>query len=274
MREIHDPTVNEHSASDAIGTACFLGNLAHELQRSQAPIQHALERWPRDTVDPEELAQLRELIERESRRLTRLAEDVADVSAILERSLVLREQPVEIGVVLAEAIEFIRPSLDARGHQLTVNACEGPMFVQGDPHRLRQVFSNILHNAAKFTVRNGTIAVCLERRAWQAVVTIQDNGPGIPVAMLSGIFNAFRPSDAPLNQFHDGLGVGLWLARQLAELHGGTIAASSGGPGRGSQFVVALPVREALRHNPNDHGTESDTAVEKLAAQGNSMAAK
>jgi signal transduction histidine kinase len=266
MREFPDVKASERSKRDSVAdTSVFLDNLTRELQRSLSPLAHALERWPRGAADPEELEQLRDVVERETRHLDRLTHDVTDMSQILDGSLVLNQQPVDLGAALAAAIEGMRPSIDASAHRLTLTRDEDPIFVRGDEVRLTQVFSNILHNAAKFAVRNGTIAVRLEKRASQAVVTIEDNGPGIPVAMLSGIFDAFRRADSPLSCFHDGLGVGLWLARRLAELHGGTIIASSGGPGKGSQFVVALPVLETSRAVPAMQGAAS------LAAHGHSV---
>ncbi len=202
--------------------------------------------WPRVEDDKAALEHLRTVIERQLQQLVRLIDDLMDLSRISSGKIGLRREPIDLGHVIARAVETAQPGIDAACHKLTVTLPNEPIYIQGDAVRLTQVFSNILNNAAKYTVREGVISLVAEKRGGQAVVRIRDNGPGIPASMLGEIFSAFRQVDSSFSRSHGGLGIGLWLARQIIELHGGTITAESEGEGKGSEFIVTLPALTAI----------------------------
>ncbi|MFO0899196.1 MAG: ATP-binding protein [Pirellulales bacterium] len=219
----------------------FLATLAHELRNPLAPISNALQLWPHVSHEPQEMEQLRLVIDRQMRQLVRLIDDLLDLSRINEGKIALQRQPLELGGVLAGALESVRPLITAANHQVRMRLSSGPVWVDGDAARLIQVFANILTNAAKFTPRGGRIEIEVERQGERSQVVIRDNGPGIPADMLRTIFDAFRQVDDTVGRSQGGLGIGLWLVKQLVELHGGTVEARSKGPGEGSEFVVQLP---------------------------------
>jgi CheY-like chemotaxis protein/two-component sensor histidine kinase len=192
--------------------------------------------------DKAEMEHIRALIERQVRQLIRLIDDLLDLSRITRGKVSLQRQPTDLASVISATVETLQPAVREAEHELTVHLPDLPVIVDGDAARLRQVFGNILHNAVKYTVRHGLISVTLETKDGKAVVRVRDNGPGIPAAMLKDIFEAFHQVDATLGRSHGGLGIGLWLARQLVEQHGGSIEVASEGAGRGSEFAVTLPL--------------------------------
>jgi CheY-like chemotaxis protein len=189
-----------------------------------------------------ELRDLFDVIARQTTQLTRLLDDLLDVGRITSGKIVLRKERIGLGQALASAIEASRPLIDSLGHHLTVTQPDQPIELDGDGARLSQVFANLLNNAAKYTDRGGRIAVEVAREGDQAVVHVRDNGIGIQAAQLPRLFEMFSQGDQPTGRGHGGLGVGLALARQLVELHGGSIEARSAGLGTGSEFTVRLPV--------------------------------
>lgn len=220
----------------------FLATLAHELRNPLAPISNALQAWPMVENDRAQMEQLREIMERQVQQMTRLIDDLLDVSRITRGKIELRRQHVDLATLISSAVETVQPLIAASGHQLTVSVPTDPILLDGDVARLTQVFGNILHNAAKYVGRNGVIRVTATQQDDHAVVSIQDNGPGIPANMLSQIFELFQQVDQTLDRSHGGLGIGLTLVKRLVDLHGGHIEARSGGPGRGSEFIVTLPI--------------------------------
>jgi PAS domain S-box-containing protein len=220
----------------------FLAILAHELRNPLTPISNALQLWPLVEHDQEEMESLRVMMDRQVRQITRLIDDLMDVSRITRGKIGLRKQHIDLCALLNAAIESIQPVVDAYGHRMTVTSPEAPIFVNGDPARLTQVFGNILNNAAKYTGRNGVIWVSITAKDEKAIVSIRDNGSGIPSHMLHDIFEIFRQVDGTINRSNGGLGIGLTLVKQLVELHDGTVEAHSDGPGKGSEFVVLLPL--------------------------------
>lgn len=223
----------------------FLATLAHELRNPLAPISNALQVWPLVENDRAQMEQLREIMERQIQQMTRLIDDLLDVSRITRGKIELRTQRVDLATLISSAIETVQPLMAASGHQLTVSIPKEPILINGDVARLTQVFGNILHNAAKYAGRNGVIRVAAEQQDGHAVVTIEDNGPGIPANMLSRIFEMFQQVDQTLDRSHGGLGIGLTLVKRLIDLHGGQVAARSEGPGHGSKFIVTLPISAA-----------------------------
>jgi PAS domain S-box-containing protein len=219
----------------------FLATLAHELRNPLSSIRGGLDLWPAIEDDKDELEQLRLIMDRQVQQLVRLIDDLMDVSRIAESKIQLRQQEVEIETLISTAIEAIQPLIDAGGHRLTVKTPAEPVIIQADVARLTQVFTNILNNAVKYTGRNGVIWIAVTTLPDKVMISIRDNGPGIPQDMLTEIFEMFRQVDSTLERSHGGLGIGLTLVKQIVELHGGTVEARSAGPGMGSEFIVTLP---------------------------------
>ena len=172
----------------------------------------------------------------------RLVDDLLDVSRILRGKVELRRGRTDLGEAVRRAVEIAQPAIDAGRHALTVELPAEPLPVDGDPVRLAQVVSNLLHNAAKFTEPGGRIAASAERIDGRAVLRVRDTGCGIDPQLLPRVFDLFVQGDRSAARTQGGLGIGLTLARQLVELHGGTVAVQSGGPGQGSTFTVQLPL--------------------------------
>ena len=222
----------------------FLATLAHELRNPIAPLSNALQLWPTVENDRQQMEELRAMMERQMQQMIRLIDDLMDVSRITRGKIQLRLQPVDLGTVIAGAVEAIQPMIESRAHELTVNVQDEPLIVQGDVARLTQTLGNLLQNAAKYSGRNGKIAITAWRQGDEALVSVRDNGPGIPRHMLAQIFEMFEQVDQTLDRSFGGLGLGLTLVKRLVELHGGSVEAYSDGPGSGSEFVVRLPVAD------------------------------
>ncbi len=245
-RSLHVETLERRGAENALRVADrhkdeFLATLAHELRNPLAPLFNGvalLKMPPRAGIEP---AQILDMMQRQVRQMIRLIDDLLDVSRIATNKLVLRKAPTDLRNALTAALETVGPFIRERGHALQVTQPDTPMMLEGDATRLAQVFANLLHNAAKFTASGGRIDVVVEQDARTAVVTITDNGIGIDAPMLSRMFGLFEQADRSLERPQAGLGVGLSLARRLAELHGGTLEARSAGRGQGSAFVLSLP---------------------------------
>src|SRR5581483_734874 len=166
-----------------------------------------------------------------------------EVSRITRGKIELRREVVLVNAIVSSALESCVSLFEPHGHSLSVVLATEPLRVRGDPDRLRQVFSNLLSNAAKFTPRDGSVWVTLQRDEGHALVKVRDSGIGIPPERLNQIFEMFAQVHTP--QGNDGLGIGLALVKQLVTLHGGTVRARSEGPGKGSEFIVCLPLVEA-----------------------------
>jgi PAS domain S-box-containing protein len=220
----------------------FLAMLAHELRNPLAPIRTAVKVLHLKGSDVPEARGARQIIDRQVEHLTRLIDDLLDVSRITLNKLALRQQPVELSEVITAAVESSRSFIEQRGHELTVSLPPEPVCVNGDLVRLAQVFLNLLNNAAKYTEHGGRIWLTAERQQDHAVVRVTDTGVGIPADKLPRLFEMFYQVDASLERAHGGLGIGLSLVRRLVEFHGGSVEARSDGPGKGSEFTVRLPV--------------------------------
>ncbi len=219
----------------------FLATLAHELRNPLAPIRNALEIMRLAGNDPAAVEPGRAMIERQVRQLIRLIDDLLDLSRIAGGKVTLRKERVELDSVVESAVETSQPLLDAAGHTLTVELPPAPVYLEGDPTRLAQVLINLLNNAAKYTDSGGRITLRGGREGNEVVLRVRDNGIGIPRHQLPHIFEMFTQVGRSEERAQGGLGIGLALVRGLVELHGGTIAAYSEGPGKGSEFVVRLP---------------------------------
>jgi PAS domain S-box-containing protein len=238
----------------------FLATLAHELRNPLAPIRNGAQVLRmKDLADPE-LREARDMIDRQVRQMVRLIDDLLDISRITLGKLQLRKERIELGAVLQSAVEASRPLIDTQGHELTVTVAHEPVILEADPIRLAQVFANLLNNAAKYTEKGGHIWLTAERQDSAVVVSVRDTGIGIAANHLPGLFEMFSQVAPALERSQGGLGIGLALVRGLVELHGGSTRARSAGPGRGSEFLVRLPVLDT----PSRAGPEPGADGEQL----------
>jgi signal transduction histidine kinase len=220
----------------------FLATLGHEMRNPLGALSNALQIWPMAQHDPARMEELRGIMQRQVRQLTRLGDDLLDTARIAQGTLALRREEIELSELLDAACEEVRPFIDRCGHVLTVARPVQPLVVQGDKSRLVQVFANLIQNAAKFTEQKGRLSVTIESQSGMALVWVRDNGRGIDGAMLPVIFAPFTQVDKPRTPGNDGLGIGLRLVKTIVELHGGAVTAHSEGLGRGSEFTVHLPL--------------------------------
>ncbi len=217
----------------------FLAMLGHELRNPLAPILTALQLMKlKDRRDSE---RERTIIERQVRHLERLIEDLLDVSRLTRGMIELRKQPVELGEVVAAAIELASPLIEQKRHRLEVNVPSEGLLVDADQVRLAQVVANLLMNAAKYTDDGGHIAVVAGLKRRRVVLRIRDSGAGIAPELLPHVFELFTQAPQTLARARGGLGLGLAIVKGLVEMHGGTVVAYSDGPGHGSELVVRLP---------------------------------
>ncbi len=229
----------------------FLAMLAHELRNPLMPIVTSIDLLRRA---PDARAAVRHLdiMARQTGQMSRLVEDLLDVSRVSRGRIELRRHRILLNDVLRDAVEASRPTLQLRRHELKLGMADEELPVNGDGVRLTQVFSNLLHNAAKYTDPNGRIEVASVRDGEHAVVRVRDNGIGMAPEMLPRVFDLFAQAPVSLDRSQGGLGIGLTLVRALVELHGGEVVADSEGLGRGSVFTVRLPImkRAAPRADP------------------------
>ncbi len=220
----------------------FLATLAHELRNPLAPIRNAVQYLGTDGVQGPGVKTARDVIARQVAVMVRLVDDLLDVARISRDKLEIVKQRVTLAAVVAAAVESSRPLIEQCGHDLVVALPPEPLDLDADPVRLAQVFTNLLNNAAKYTNRGGHIRLTAEREGSDAVVTVRDDGVGIPADMLARVFEMFTQVERSLERSQGGLGIGLTLVRRLVDLHDGSIEVRSDGPGRGSEFVVRLPL--------------------------------
>ncbi len=223
----------------------FLATLAHELRNPLAPIRNAIELLRHADGNTALREKAQGMMERQVKQMIRLVDDLLDISRITRGKLRLRLESVTLAVVVRSAIETAQPAIDAQGHQLTLSLPPEPILLSADPIRLAQVFSNLLNNAAKYTEKGGHIVLTAERQGGEVRVAVRDTGIGIAPERLAHVFEMFSQEIPALERSHGGLGIGLSLVRGLVELHGGSVAAHSAGPGKGSEFVVRLPAARA-----------------------------
>jgi signal transduction histidine kinase/DNA-binding response OmpR family regulator len=232
----------------------FLSMLAHELRNPLAPIRNAVQILRMRGSEDAEMRAIQDLIDRQVQHLVRLVDDLLDVSRITRGKIRLLRETVNAAAIVARAVEISQPLIKARRHELVVSVPQEPIYVEGDPVRLAQVMGNLLNNAAKYTEEGGRVWLTVERDGGEAVFRVRDTGVGIPYEMLTSVFELFTQVERSLDRSHGGLGIGLTLVRQLVELHGGRVQASSPGPNQGSEFVVRLPAVEAGRSSQSQAG--------------------
>jgi PAS domain S-box-containing protein len=219
----------------------FLAMLAHELRNPLAPIRNSAHILQMLSVGEPRLKTTTEMIGRQVNHMARLIDDLLDVARITQGKITLRREPAELMPLLYNAVESVRPFIDARGHELRIDAPREPICLEADATRLTQVLSNLLSNAAKYTDAGGQIALSAKREGEQLVIVVRDNGIGIAADLLPHLFDPFTQSDRSLDRSQGGLGIGLSLVKRLVEMHGGSVEARSAGHGRGSTFTVRLP---------------------------------
>jgi PAS domain S-box-containing protein len=219
----------------------FLAMLAHELRNPLAPIRNALYLMKRGGVNDTSTDEVWSMMERQVEHLTRLIDDLMDVSRISTGKVELRWEDVDLATVVARAIEIARPLIEERGHQLSIDLPAIPIRIRADPTRLEQVIDNLLTNAAKYSDPGGRIELSARREGDSAVLRLRDAGIGIAPDKLPHIFGLFVQAERRLDRSQGGLGIGLSLVRSLVGMHGGTVTASSEGLGKGSEFIVRLP---------------------------------
>ena len=220
----------------------FLATLAHELRNPLAPIRNSLQILKMPRVDAGTVQQIRAMMERQVHQLVRLVDDLLDVSRVMRAKIDLRKERCELATVIARAVETAQPLIDVQGHRLDLSLPQEPLLVEGDVVRLAQVVGNLLTNAAKYTDANGTIVISAVRDQDQVVLSVRDNGIGIAPETLPHVFELFVQADHTTSKSQGGLGIGLTLAKNLTEMHGGTIEAHSAGSGMGCEFIVRLPL--------------------------------
>jgi signal transduction histidine kinase len=220
----------------------FLAMLAHELRNPLAPILNAVQLIRKKPLTDPQLLWSRDVIERQLRHLTRLVDDLLDVSRITRGKINLSREPVEVADLVARAVETVQPLIAERGHQLHLSVTTQPIRVFGDPLRLTQVLGNVLSNAAKYTENGGQISLTARQVDDAVEIRVQDTGIGIPTDMQPMIFDMFTQLNLQTGRPQSGLGIGLALVRKLLEMHGGSVTAFSEGNGHGSEFLISLPV--------------------------------
>lgn len=220
----------------------FLATLAHELRNPLAPIRNALQILQLPRIDAATIERSRAIMERQVHQLVRLVDDLLDVSRVMRGKIELRRERIELATVVARAIETVQPLIEVQRHELVVAVASESLLLDADPVRLAQVVGNLLTNAAKYTEPGGRIELTARREGNSAILRIRDNGIGMTADILPHIFELFVQVDHTATRSQGGLGIGLTLVKNLVEMHSGTVAALSEGLGKGTEFVVSLPL--------------------------------
>ena len=229
----------------------FLAMLAHELRTPLAPISNAIRALRLGGSDLDVVHSAYEMLERQVRQMSRLVDDLLDVSRTTRGKIALRIERIDLATIVNQAVEAARPLYTSMNHELSVTLPPQTVYLDADPARLAQVIGNLLNNAGKFTDRGGHVWLSVGLEGGQAVIRVRDNGIGIAAKELTRLFDMFAQVDTTLERSRDGLGIGLTLVRTLVELQGGTVEAHSGGLGRGSEFIVRLPVAAETTEPPS-----------------------
>jgi PAS domain S-box-containing protein len=230
----------------------FLAMLSHELRNPLAPIAMAIEVMRMSEPADDSIVWARDVIGRQTAQLTRLVDDLLDVSRITLGKITLNRSALDLRPIVAQAVESAQPLLSARQHHLAIDVSAEPLPVWGDGARLTQIISNLLNNAARFTADGGHIALAVRRDGAHAVLSVKDDGIGIQPDMRERVFDMFTQLEWPAQRKQEGLGIGLALVKRLVEMHDGDIEARSEGPGRGSELVVRLPIATAAERTNAD----------------------
>jgi signal transduction histidine kinase len=239
----------------------FLATLAHELRTPLSALRSATEALRMKAPEGSDLQALQGVFHRQIQQLTRFTDDLLDVSRITRDKLTLQRTRLALSQVVEAAVETARPLIQQRTHTLTLDIPPTPILLEGDPARLAQVLANLLDNAARYSEPGGRIRLSAELAGEYVLVKVEDTGSGIDREMLPRVFDLFVQGHKPPNPGEGGLGIGLPLARRLAEMHGGTVTGYSAGPGRGAEFVVRLPVLPRGTRGADTASTGEDKTV-------------
>ncbi|MDB5869078.1 MAG: sensor hybrid histidine kinase [Polaromonas sp.] len=244
----------------------FLAMLAHELRNPLAPIATAAELLSLGKPDEAQAQQLSQVISRQASHMTRLINDLMDVSRVTRGQIMLDKQPVDLKIIVAEAVEQVRPLLEAKAHYLEIQLSPESALVSGDRMRLVQVLANLLNNAAKYTSHTGRIALRMTADDRQMLLSVRDNGIGMSNELIKIAFELFTQGERSADRSQGGLGIGLALVKSLVRLHGGTVRASSPGLGLGSEVTISIP-----RLPLNDDKRRLDSCASSSGPAGESL---
>lgn len=237
----------------------FLAMLAHELRNPLGPVRNAVEIMRLGSKDPATVNRAREMLDRQVKQMTRIVDDLIDVSRIIEKKIQLRKERVVLSDIFETALETCRSMIEGRGHRLQVNLPKEPMILEADPARMTQILVNLLNNASKFTDPGGQIWLSAERVAEKESnanafgtleIRVRDSGVGMAANLLPQIFEMFTQGERTIDRRQGGLGIGLSLVRSLVQMQGGVVEARSAGPGRGSEFIVRMPLADVRKPEP------------------------
>jgi signal transduction histidine kinase len=224
----------------------FLAILAHELRNPLAPIRNAVEIMSRFPIENPKLKWSRDVIDRQAMHLTRLVDDLLDISRITRGTIRLAQEPVRSETIIARAVEALQPMIAEHRHELSIDCPDGSLMVRGDLTRLVQILGNLLNNAAKYTNDGGRIHMSVRRDGRLVEFRVKDNGVGIAPDSQSKLFNLFSRLETTDDRTPGGLGIGLALVRKLVEMHSGEVAVRSAGVGQGSEFIVRIPLLDSI----------------------------
>ncbi len=259
----------------------FLAMLAHELRNPLAPIRNAAQVLRAHSSGVPELEWARTVIERQTRHLVRLVDDLLDVSRMVRGKIVLKKARVEIAELVQHAVDTSQPLIRTRRHQLHVNIPPAPLTLEGDLTRLAQVLANLLNNAAKYTDEGGQIWLDAWLEGSEVVLRVRDSGPGISRKLLPHVFDLFTQAERTLDRSQGGLGIGLTLVKLLVEMHGGSVEARNADSGTGAEFIVRLPANTVIptlqpaetAHASSDSSPNGEEALKVLVVDDNVDAA-
>ena len=230
----------------------FLAMLAHELRNPLAPIRNAVGIMHMLDVNNPDFDDVRDVLERQVRHMSRLTDDLLDVARITRGKIGLRTRVVDIVEIAKDAARIAAPTMKARGHRFDREWPEAPIRIEADPTRIEQVISNLLSNAAKYTKPGGLVRLVVETQPPHVVIRVEDDGVGIDSRTLPHVFDLFAQSDRPLDRTQGGLGIGLTMVKKLVDLHGGLVEIQSEGEGLGTEVVVRLPLSRKAASDRRD----------------------
>lgn len=266
LRDITDRKQKENKLRDADRMKDeFLAMLGHELRNPLAPISTAAEILKLEDLDKSRIRRASEIISRQVGHMTALINDLLDASRVARGRIALKREPLELGGVIADAVEQTHALIEARQHHLVIDPPAEPIRVDADRTRLTQIFVNLLNNAAKYTPEGGTIRFSAEYQGEHVLIAVRDNGVGISADLMPYLFDYFSQSERTIDRSDGGLGLGLGLVKTLVDLHGGKVWAESEGEGKGSRFFVRLP---AL---PSSYQGEISTSEQRTSSAGSPM---
>lgn len=249
----------------------FLAMLAHELRNPLAPIRSGLDLLAMGGVERDTVALMQEQLS----HVVRLVDDLLDMARIMQGKIPLHKETVPLHLVVQRSLDSVAPLVEAQHHELTISLPPSPLWLEADPVRLAQIMTNLLNNAVKYTPNGGHIWLTVRQEGEQVVISVRDSGIGIDAELLPRVFDLFTQAHRSLDRSQGGLGVGLTLVRNLVEMHGGTVEAHSEGQGKGSEFIVRLPV-STQPHQPREQPSQPAAITPRriLIVEDNAAAAK